>query len=68
MSVMEVPGPSEDKRGLVITRMNEGRARTGKPPLIPRQEHIVREFVDDDGQVADADRALFTELLQSNSV
>lgn len=67
MDFLEVP-PPEDKRGLVITRMNEGRAKTGKPPLIPRQEHIVREFVDDDGQVDPADRPLFEELLKSNSV
>lgn len=57
-----------DKRQEVIDRMNAGRLQTGKPALTPRQEHIVREFVSDEGLVADEDRELFRNLLQSNSV
>lgn len=66
MDALQVPDPV-DKRGDVIARMNTGRAKSGKPKLTPRQEHIVREFVDDDGQLDPADRALFEELLKSNS-
>jgi len=57
-----------DKRQEVIDRMNAGRTERHQPPLTPRQEHLVREFIDDEGLLADADRELFRNLLQSNSV
>jgi hypothetical protein len=60
--------PLSDKRQEVIDRMNVGRQQSGKPALTPRQEHLVREFVTDEGLVADEDRELFRNLLQSNSV
>lgn len=54
-----------DKRQGVIDRMNAGRSRVGKTPLSPRQEHLVREFTDDEGQVLEQE--LLVNLLQSNS-
>lgn len=56
-----------DKRKKVIDRMNEGRTQAGKAPLIPRQEHLVREFTDDEGNVAPENMPLLRDLLQSNS-
>lgn len=56
-----------DPRGEVIRNMNVGRAKVAKPPLTPRQEHLVREFCDDEGVILDADRPLLKQLLQSNS-
>lgn len=57
-----------DKRQEVIDRMNAGRLQTGKAALNRRQEHIVREFFDENGFLAEADRPLLVHLLQSNSV
>jgi hypothetical protein len=54
-----------DRRQAVIDRMNTGRAASGKPVLTPRQEHLVREFTDDDGNVLEQE--LLLSLLQSNS-
>lgn len=56
-----------DKRQEVIDRMNAGRLQSGKPALNRIQEHLVREFFDAEGRLADTDRALFTQLMQSNS-
>jgi hypothetical protein len=57
-----------DARGEVIARMNEGRGNVGKPMLTPRQEHLVREFVDDNGNIESAeDQQILHNLLQSNS-
>lgn len=56
-----------DKRQEVIDRMNAGRLQRGNQPLIPRQEHLVREFFDDEGVIADEDKELLFQLLQSNS-
>lgn len=57
-----------DRRQEVIDKMNAGRLQRGASVLTPRQEHIVREFVTDEGIVADEERELFRNLLQSNSV
>jgi len=54
-----------DKRQAVIDKMNDGRARRGQVRLTPRQEHLVREFTDDEGQVLEQE--LLLNLLQSNS-
>ena len=62
MSVMD---DFMDKRQSVIDRMNAGRTAKGKEPLNPRQEHLVREFTDDEGNVLEQD-VLFN-LLQSNA-
>jgi hypothetical protein len=57
-----------DARGEVIARMNDGRGNVGKAPLTPRQEHLVREFVDDNGNIESPDdQQLLYNLLQSNS-
>lgn len=57
-----------DKRQEVIDRMNAGRGQAGKLMLTPRQEHLVREFVDDEGTIAsEEDQQLLYNLLQSNS-
>lgn len=61
------PAYELDKRQAVIDRMNAGRQQAGKSPLIPRQEHLVREFTDDEGNVAQEDHDLLYRLLQSNS-
>lgn len=63
MSVMD---EFVDKRGLVIDRMNAGRKDAGFPALTPRQEHLVREFFDDEGVLAEEDKPLLLSLLQSN--
>lgn len=57
-----------DKRQQVIDTMNAKRLERGQVALIPRQEHIVREFVDDEGNIAEEDVDLLLQLLQSNSV
>jgi len=62
MSVMD---EFMDKRQAVIDRMNTGRTTSGKAPLTPRQEHLVREFTDEDGNVLEQE--LLLNLLQSNS-
>lgn len=56
-----------DHRGAAIDRMNAGRARAGLTVLNPRQEHLVREFIADDGSISDEDAVLLRNLLQSNS-
>jgi hypothetical protein len=56
-----------DKRQEVIDRMNAGRLQRGQVALIPRQEHLVREFFDSEGHIADEDKELLYNLLQSNS-
>lgn len=53
-----------DPRGAVIDRMNAGRAQRGQPPLTPRQEHLVREFTNDEGTVLEQE--LLRDLLKSN--
>lgn len=58
----------EDRRKQVIDRMNQGRLERGGTPLTPRQEHLVREFADDNGLIAEEDKPLLLQLLQSNSV
>jgi hypothetical protein len=57
----------EDARQGVIDKMNAGRLHQGLRPLIPRQEHLVREFVDDKGEISQADAEILYGLLQSNS-
>jgi hypothetical protein len=61
------PSPGHDHRQAVIDRMNEGRRASGLPLLIPRQEHLVREFVADDGTISQADAQVLRSLLASNS-
>lgn len=56
-----------DKRQGVIDRMNAGRLEKGRPALTPRQEHLVREFADDEGVINEEDAPLLKVLLQSNS-
>jgi hypothetical protein len=56
----------EDHRQAVIDRMNAGRLERGQTALTPRQEHLVREFADDEGVIAEEDVPLLRELLQSN--
>ena len=56
-----------DVRKGVIDRMNAGREKAGKTHLTLRQEHLVREFTDDEGVIAEADQPLLVQLLQSNS-
>ena len=56
-----------DHRSAVIDRMNAGRAQRGMSLLNPRQEHLVREFIADDGSISDEDARLLHALLQSNS-
>jgi hypothetical protein len=56
-----------DKRQEVIDRMNAGRLERGQAVLIPRQEHLVREFTDDEGVISEEDLPLLKSLLQSNS-
>lgn len=58
----------EDRRKQVIDRMNQGRLERGQGALNPRQEHLVREFADDNGVIAEEDKPLLLQLLQSNSV
>lgn len=55
-----------DKRQEVIDKMNASRLERGQASLIPRQEHLVREFVTDEGVIEEAE--LLLQLLQSNSV
>lgn len=57
-----------DKRQEVIDKMNAGRAERGQALLTPRQEHLVREFFDDEVGISPEDRPLLMELLKSNSV
>lgn len=63
----EITFDYNDHRQGVIDRMNAGRLERGQPALIPRQEHLVREFVDDEGNIADEDAELLGKLLRSNS-
>lgn len=65
---MSVAFDYDDKRQAIIDRMNAGRLQRGESPLIARQEHLVREFFDDDGTIGPDDADLLRELLASNSV
>ena len=56
-----------DVRGAFITKMNDGLKARGEALLTPRQEHLVREFVNDEGRVSPKDIDLFNALLASNS-
>lgn len=56
-----------DKRQAVIDHMNAKRRERGQRPLIARQEHLVREFTDDDGLIQHEDVDLLMSLLASNS-
>jgi hypothetical protein len=64
---MSVTFDYNDNRQAVIDRMNAGRLERGDGVLIPRQEHLVREFFDDDGVISPEDVELFKELMRSNS-
>lgn len=57
-----------DKRQRTIDSMNAKRLERGQTALIPRQEHLVREFTDEDGTIAAEDVDLLLSLLASNSV
>jgi hypothetical protein len=59
--------PNAPARQEVINRMNAGRKERNEPLLTPRQEHIICEFVDIDGQLDEAERPFLAELLRSNS-
>jgi hypothetical protein len=63
--LMRLPDP--DKRGELIAGFNDRRARLGQPPLTPRQEHLVREFSDDNGMIEDKELQPLRDLLASNS-
>lgn len=54
-------------RQAVIDRMNAGRAQRGQGTLTLRQQHLVCEFTDEEGVIADSDKPLLMQLLQSNS-
>lgn len=56
-----------DLRANAISAFNAERAKIGLPPLTARQEHLVREFTDDNGKISAKDVALFRQLLESNS-
>lgn len=62
---MEFDFSGLDKRQAVIDKMNSGRASRGQSPLTPRQEHLVREFMDDEGNILEQD--VLMNLLKSNS-
>jgi hypothetical protein len=47
--------------------MNAGRASLGQSPLIPRQEHLIREFILEDRDVTPEDAGILHDLLMSNS-
>jgi hypothetical protein len=57
-----------DKRAELIDRLNTRRVEKGASVLTPRQEHLVREFADDDGVVPDRDLDSLRYLLESNSL
>jgi hypothetical protein len=62
---METTFDYNDKRQKIIDRMNAGRLERGQAALTPRQEHLVREFVDDEGEPQEVE--LLGQLLASNS-
>lgn len=65
---METTSDYNDNRQKIIDAMNDGRRSRGDLPLTSRQEHLVREFTDDEGNIAVEDRDLLRNLLRSNSV
>jgi len=55
------------KADSTIASMNAGRASLGQSPLIPRQEHLIREFILEDRDVTPEDAGILHDLLMSNS-